>query len=211
MSVRFPYKFNWDLTVPASDGWPRLLALQILLALAYLLFGRLALLLAIPPGFAMAIYPPAGIALGMVLVGGYRLLPGVAVGSFLLNTWISWETQNGLSPVALGLAATIATGAVLQAGFGVLLVKRVLGYPLTLDSNRDILQFMLLAGPFACLVNASVGVTALWSVGFMPVSAIWNNWATWWMGDTLGVIVFSPACLIYLVSQPLCGVRADIL
>lgn len=201
MSNHFSVKFNWTMFSPDGARWSRLLVSQLLLALAYLLLGRLALLLAIPPGYAMAIYPPAGIALGMILVGGYRLLPGVAVGSFLLNTWISWETQNGLSPIALGLAATIAAGAVLQAAFGVLLVKRLLGYPLALDSNRDILRFMLLAGPFACLINASVGVTALWSVGIMPVSAIWNNWATWWMGDTLGVIVFSPACLI-LFGKP---------
>ncbi len=48
-----------------------------LLALAYLISGRLAMLLAIPPGFVSAIFPPVGVALAAVLIWGYPLLLGV--------------------------------------------------------------------------------------------------------------------------------------
>lgn len=51
-----------------------------LLALAYLVAGRLALLLAIPPGFATAIFPPLGISLAAVLLWGNPLLLGVFIG-----------------------------------------------------------------------------------------------------------------------------------
>ena len=57
----------------------------LLLALAYVLAGRLALVLAIPPGFASAIFPPVGIALVAVLIWGYPMLAGVFLGSTLLN------------------------------------------------------------------------------------------------------------------------------
>ena len=56
---------------------PNSLISLVLLALAYLILGRLSLLLAIPPGYAMAIYPPAGLAVAAVLIGGYRLATGV--------------------------------------------------------------------------------------------------------------------------------------
>ncbi|MBY0574084.1 MAG: CHASE domain-containing protein [Undibacterium sp.] len=184
-----------------GEGLLHLISLNLALGLVYLFLGRVALLLAIPPGYAMAIYPPAGLAVGMVLAGGYRLLPGVALGSFLLNCWISWETQNGLSSISLGLAAAIATGALLQAAFGRFLVLRMIGTQVTLESNTEILRFMLSAGSIACLVNSSVGVGSLWLLGFVPTNAILGNWATWWMGDTLGVVVFSPICLI-LFGRP---------
>lgn len=49
-----------------AGGFWRLLGL----AAAYIAAGRLGLLLAIPPGYATAIFPPAGIALAALLVEG---------------------------------------------------------------------------------------------------------------------------------------------
>ena len=44
---------------------------------AYYVTGRLGLLLAIPPGYATPVWPPSGIALGAILIGGYQGWPGV--------------------------------------------------------------------------------------------------------------------------------------
>jgi PAS domain S-box-containing protein len=173
----------------------------VTVALAYLFLGRLSLLLAIPPGYAMAIYPPAGLALAAVLIGGYRLAPGVALGSLMLNLWITWETQQALSSTAWLLASTIALGAMLQASCGAYLVRRRLSYPIALNRQSEIVQFMLLAAPLACVINASVGIIALVAVGFMPVAAIFGNWLTWWGGDSLGVLVITPICLV-LFGEP---------
>jgi len=64
---------------------PNYLARLALLVALYVLTGKLGLLLAVPPGYATVIWPPSGIALGMLLVGGARLWPGVLLASFLLN------------------------------------------------------------------------------------------------------------------------------
>lgn len=173
----------------------------VMLAFAYLVLGRLSLLLAIPPGYAMAIYPPAGLAVAAVLIGGYRLAPGVALGSLFLNLWITWETQHALSQVAWILAGAIAIGAMLQALIGTWLVKKILPTPLELNHHNEILKFMLLAGPIACLINASVGITTLVAVGIMPVSVAFGNWITWWGGDSLGVLVMTPVVFV-LFAEP---------
>jgi len=55
---------------PATGFLARWLAPAALTALAYFLTGQLALLLAIPPGYAAPIYPSAGLALAAVLVYG---------------------------------------------------------------------------------------------------------------------------------------------
>lgn len=44
------------------------------MAAAYWISGRLGLLLAIPPGYATAVWPPSGIALACLLIFGYRNL-----------------------------------------------------------------------------------------------------------------------------------------
>ena len=50
-------------------------------AIGYALLGFLGLLLAIPPGYASPVFPAAGLALALILVSGYRLLPGIWIGS----------------------------------------------------------------------------------------------------------------------------------
>lgn len=169
---------------------------NLLLAFVYILFGRIALLLAIPPGYAIAVFPPAGIAVTAVLTGGYRLLPGIALGSCIFNLWIGWESQGQLNATNVALALLVATGATLQAMSSVYLLKRFVGYPAALDDKRHVTLFLLLAGPAGCLVNASVGIFSLFTFGLLPAADMFGNWFTWWIGDILGVLIVAPLIMI---------------
>src|SRR5687767_848383 len=98
---------------------PIYLARVLILALLYILTGKLGLLLAVPPGYATLIWPASGIAVGMLAVHGARLWPGVLLGSFLLNAYNSgafatehWWTAKTLAALA------IATGSTIQALLG---------------------------------------------------------------------------------------------
>lgn len=180
-----------------SGTWSKI----AILALAYLLAGRLSLLLAIPPGPAVAVYPPAGIALGMILVAGYRLLPGVALGGFLVNILIGWESAGGLSGTGLLLAVLLGGGGALQALAGSYLIRRFVGENLALDRDTTILRFFLYGGILACLINASIGVLSLYGLHRIPASHMLNNWMTWWTGDTLGVLIITPIVMV-LFGKP---------
>lgn len=173
----------------------------LLVCLLYVFLGRIALWLAVPPGYAMAIYPPAGMALAAVLIFGRPMALGVGLGSMLLNFWISWERQQTVDASSIVLVSLIASGAMLQALFGSWLIKKVVGYPMALDNNRSILQFMGLGSLLACTVNASIGVGTLYFLGIVEANNVFNNWFTWWLGDSLGVLVIAPAGLI-LFGEP---------
>ena len=56
------------MTATSFLHWPELLAKLAAMAAAYYVVGRLGLLLAIPPGFATAVWPPSGIALAGTLL-----------------------------------------------------------------------------------------------------------------------------------------------
>ena len=187
---------------PAVTGG-RWLATTALVALAYLLAGKLALLLAIPPGFASPLYPGAGLALAAVLVYGGRAVPGVALGAYLVNSPLGSlrevsDLQAGLLPLA------IALGAALQALLGAALVRRRKRGPVALVEPRDIAAFCLLGGVLACTVNATLSTLALSAAGVVPAAARAFTWWTWWGGDTLGVLIAAPMVLT-LIGRP----RAD--
>ncbi|WP_224368246.1 CHASE domain-containing protein [Hyalangium versicolor] len=167
----------------------------LLLALAYVLSGRAGLLLAIPPGYATAIFPSAGIALAGLLMGGYRMVPAIWLGSTAMNFWVSWG-QSSQDPLKLLLvSACLGTGAALQAAAGLFLVRPVSGPRPLLQKLDEILRILLLGGPVACLISATVGTSVLLGVGAISGAEWPLSWLIWWVGDGLGVLVVLPMTL----------------
>src|SRR5215469_5987307 len=130
----------------------RRLLIYAVLPLAYVITGRLGLLLAVPPGYATAVFVPAGIAVGAVFMAGPSTLPGIFIGSLLLNVWVGYSIASHLE--LLGTAAALG-GAVL---------RRVIGYPAGLDNPRDLVSLLVLS-PVFCLTSASLSLAAMWALG----------------------------------------------
>lgn len=167
--------------------WVRL----VIVAVAYIVAGRLALLLAIPPGFATAIWPASAIAVVAVSRWGSSAAIGVALGSALVN----------LSTGGAAIGAALALGPALQAVLAALLIRRAIGSELALERGRDVAKFYLLAGPVACLVAATWGTIVLYGSGMIALSDLAYSWLTWWVGDTVGVMLVAPIVLV-LVGEP---------
>ena len=174
----------------------------LVIALANYVSGRLGLLLALPPGFATAVWPPSGIALAAVLLFGNSVWPGVWLGSFAMNIWIAAQAGPIAEwDMAIVVAGTIGAGSSLQAVFGAWLVRRFVGFPNALVTARAIGLFLLLGGPVGCVVAATVGVTTLAALGILPWPAFAFQWWNWWVGDSIGVLVVAPLVLIAF-SEP---------
>ncbi|MDY7549152.1 response regulator [Glaciimonas sp. CA11.2] len=178
----------------------RALFIFCVITVTYVISGKLAMLLTLPVGYASTIFPPAGIALAVLFIAGKRQLPSVFLGALLLNIWIAYSAGQSMDRMQLILAASIAAASVVQASVGSCLLRKVIGYPLSLDRVREILRFMLLA-PAICLISASLSVSSLFAFGVFGSSSIFINWASWWLGDTLGVVVFFPLVMI-LAGEP---------
>jgi signal transduction histidine kinase/integral membrane sensor domain MASE1 len=174
------------------------LARAIGLAAAYFLAGRLTQLFASPPGVALAVFPPAGLALAGLLIMGSRLWPGIWLGALAFNAWAFFghgDAPDISALSALAIAAVQGGGATLQAVVGAALVRRLASPGAVFDHGRDILVLLVLGGPVACLVSATVGVSTLVVGGILPPEAAQSVWGTWWFGDTIGVLIVAPLVL----------------
>ena len=178
----------------------RLLLASLGLTAAYVLAGRLGLMLAVPPGYATAIFPPAGIAVSAMLIGGAATLPPIFLGSFLLNLWVAYSLAAGLAAAGLATALVIAFASMLQAAVGGSVLRRAIGYPAPLDNVRDLPRFFVLS-PASCLTSASLSLAGMWTIGSVESQDIPTSWLTWWIGDTLGVLVVLPLMLV-LFGEP---------
>lgn len=171
-----------------------------IIALTYIFTGWFALFLALPPGYASPLFPPAGIAVGAVFIGGEASLIGVFLGSLLLNLWLAHAVTPPLYSAAHMAALVIATASTLQACIGARLLRRQLGYPCAFDKARDIGAFLLLS-PFMCLISASLSVAGLVALGLFERANAAADWLTWWLGDTMGILIALPMVMA-LIGQP---------
>jgi len=173
----------------------------LVIAAAYGVTGKLGLLLAIPPGYATAIWPPSGIALAATLIYGYRVWPGIVLGSVLVNISTALETTSvAVLLQSVALATSIGMGAALQAVVGAYMVHRYVGFPSALTREREIGAFLALGGPLSCLINATISVTTLWLGGKIPWALTPLSWWTWWVGDSIGVFIVTPLTLSWVAA-----------
>src|SRR5437016_12891597 len=158
-----------------------------LLAIVYIIAGKLGLMLASLHASASPVWPPAGIALAAMLLFGYRVWPAILVGAFLVNLTTAGNFATSVA---------IAAGNTLEALAGTWLVNRFGGGRNVFDRPQGVFKFAL-AAAISTVISPVFGVTSLGVAGF----ADWANYGaislTWWLGDATGDLVFTPLALLW--------------
>lgn len=157
-------------------------------ALLYFAAAQVGLAFAVVGSTVTLAWPPSGIALVAILVFGYRIAFGIALGAFLANAW------TGLPPL---VAAGIAIGNTLEPVVGALLLQRLASFRNTLERRSDVFALILLAAVFSTTLSALVGVASLTLGGIVAVGNYVSVWLKWWLGDMMGVLVVAPPLLVW--------------
>ena len=170
------------------------------IAIVYLVTARLGLLLAVENGVVTAVWPPSGVALAGLLIFGRGVWPGIWIGSFAANLWSFLEQSPAPNSVTAVLVSTLfgmgASGAAWFSAWALTQfsdTKKITGV-------REVGMFLLYGGLLGCLISSINGATTLCLSGLSPVSAWRGIWLTWWMGDALGVLLFTPFLTAWIRS-----------
>jgi integral membrane sensor domain MASE1 len=163
------------------------------LAAAYYGAAKLGLSFAFETPSVTAIWPPTGLALAALVLGGYRLWPGVAIGAVLANSW-----------TGIPLLATIgiSCGNTLEALAGAYLLRRVASFRPTLERVRDVFALAVLAAAVSTAVSATIGVTSLVVTDEVAAESFASVWRVWWLGDMGGALLIAPVLLVGVTWWP---------
>ena len=96
------------------------------------------------------------------------------------------------------ITATIAGGSTLQAIIGAYLIRRFVGFPNEFADEKNVLLFLFYGSIVSALVNSTFSVSLLVVTGRIPIEDFFVNGLTWWGGDTLGIMIFTPLFLIWM-------------
>jgi PAS domain S-box-containing protein len=178
-------------TIFGWRGLARYLATLVVVAGAYFVLAKVGLRLASINPSASPIWPPTGLALAAVLLGGLRIWPAILIGAFAANA-----TTAG----TLETSAFIALGNTLEALAGGYLIGHWSGGRDTFASPGQVAKFALVSVGPATIISATVGVVTLCVAGL----AAWANftpiWVTWWLGDAAGALVVTPVIVLWARS-----------
>jgi len=178
---------NRSLRLPQSRLW-QYLAKITLVAAAYFVGGKLAVSI---PGVALFgswVWPPAGIAQATLLLMGLRYWPGVALGAFFFDIL-------GIKPLLI-LALQAAFGSTLQAVVAVALLRR-LGFRSSFDRLIDAIQLILVSAILSTQINSTLGPLRMCLVGLVEWNQFWEVRWNWFLGDEMGILIFTPLILIF--------------
>jgi signal transduction histidine kinase len=158
------------------------------IAILYVVAARAGLRLDAISGFATLVWPPTGIALAALLLGGYELWPGVFIGAVIANV---------LTGAPVFVALSIGVGNTLESVVGTYALRRVPGFRLSLDRVPDALGFIFLAAAMSSVVAATIGVVSLHLGGLVPRGALPITWRAWWLGDSIGAVLVAPLVMVW--------------
>jgi len=159
-----------------------------ILTLVYFAAAKLGLPLASMDKSVPLVWPPTGIALAAVLLFGYRIWPGIALGAFLV------QASTG---VGLAVAAAIATGNTLEALAGAYLLRHLTRFRESLERPQDVFGFVALAAGVSTAVSASIGVLSLCLGGAAPWRLYAALWWQGWLGEAMGALIVAPVLLTW--------------
>lgn len=165
------------------------------LALAYFGTAKIGQLLAMPGSSITVIWPPSGMALAALFVFGRGLSPGVWLGAWAANlAGLLHQTHPPEWLTMTGSAAVMATGALGAALFGMWFLEKITTGPRSLRRVTQV-ALMLAGGEVSSLLSATVGTLTLGTTGLIPWSEFGGVWFTWWLGDSMGILLFTPLLL----------------
>jgi len=138
------------------------------------------------------IWPPTGLAVAVVYIGGYRLLPGIVLGSFAF----------GIGYNSLTAALLLAIAQLAQPVIDVRIL-RALNFDPKLERVRDPIILSLIAGPAGALVAALLAGMIYFAFSIRPTDALFYEFTLWWLRDWLGVMVTTPLVFAWLYGRPM--------
>lgn len=191
---------------PSAGGLrASLIAAAVVLGLGYFACAELghALSLKSQDQHFATFWPAAGLLLAMLVRAPGSRWPILLLAAGLAN--LTSDVLLHSRPVLVGLGFCLANCG--EACIGALLLRWVLGQPVTLTRLKEVLALAGLSATLGPVFGATIGVTVVILAG--SSTSFWSAWQIWWIADAVGVLLVGPLVLAWsgLDVSRLRGVR----
>ncbi|HET8750924.1 MAG TPA: MASE1 domain-containing protein [Gaiellaceae bacterium] len=152
--------------------------------------ARAGLRLAYLHGSVTALWPPVGIGVAALVIGGPRLWPGIVAGDLLVADFSTpWGTVLGQT-----------IGNTLEVVVAALLFMRLAGRLARFERVWDVLA-LVFAAAVGTLISATFGVVSLRLGHVIEADEFGKVFHTWWLSDFSGALLVAPLGLVWATRR----------
>jgi signal transduction histidine kinase len=141
-------------------------------------------------GTVGAIWPPVGVGIAAIVIGGPGVWPGIFLGDILPTDWSA----------PLGSILGQTTGNVLEVLVAALLFLRLTDRRTDFERVWDVFALVACVG-IGTLISAVFGVVSLRLGNLIEADDVGTVFRTWWLGDFAGGLVFAPFLLVWATRR----------
>lgn len=181
MSALTRLKYNLDLRI-------------VIVAVAYFGSALLGYYLAFDGSVFLPAWPPAGIALALILLLGRRIWPGITIGALLANIMAFWNVQEAPVQMVIALSVLFAMGQTLQALFGNYLIRLWIRDPFPFFKTTNAFRFLFIT-VLISFIGSAITEAGFWYFNMIEESTYLEVGLWLFVGNTVGILLFSPFLL----------------
>ncbi len=169
-------------------------------SLAYFITLQIVFLFEIIPVHLVPFWSTAGIALAGCYLYGYKTAIIVFISELLIYYYFLWASPyNYELKDIIFLSLIFSSVAIIQTLVILSLLKHYLPNNNPLIEDFSIFRFVFLVC-MSCLFSSTLSTTILTILGYIPKYDYFITWLIRWLGNSMGMIIFTPILLIFFAN-----------
>ena len=158
----------------------------------YLLFARYRYLLIFKDSYIVLFWIPTGISLAIILIKGYKYIPLVFIGNYLVTTIISTDSNiTFYSSFIIQFSSSLLN--TFEAFLIAYLIFKISKSNLIFSSLKNTASFIFIV-VLVSLLTATIG-----SILYSYFNNLWHSYIvilySWWINDILGILIVTPVIM----------------
>ncbi len=181
------------LEIKNAQWWLQILSF----AIAYPLFGWFIINKIPMSSYGSPVWPGAGLVIAALLGWGYSRWLGIFIGALIMGGIVYGDNLSATLPALILESISMTFWNMLF----VLLIHRLTKTKYPFETINHVVIFIAISLFCIAFLNAFIGTGFLLVAKLITGSQFLLTLTSWWIGDAIGILVFTPLCLI-LSNKP---------
>lgn len=166
----------------------------LLVALLYYLSAELGFILAFNDQTLLPFWPPAGIALAMIILYGRAIWPGIAIGSLIITVKNFWFGAIDSVQLLMAVSVIITASRILESIAGEILLKRFVNKAYPFSTTIHAFHFVFIAFTIS-VISAGATALVLTFANVITSEVFFGTFFSLWTRNVVGILLFTPLLL----------------
>ena len=163
----------------------------VVVSVLYYASAQFGLWLSFADSKTAPLWPPAGLALALLIIFKHRTWPAITIGSLIAVALVFLHLEVAFSFSVVMSIVIIAIGNTFEALFGHFLIKRLIKARNPFLKTTHVFIFMLVA-LLMCTLGSGMATLSMWSNRIISADVIISTFSSLWVSNVVSVLIITP-------------------